>query len=177
MKRQKTKSISLTKLGSISKMTSTEFKKHLAAAGLAPSIHGNKKQAAITLGISDRTLNRYLATGCQNKIIINHLLTLVYGISQTASWQGWRINAQYLISPDGSHIRQSDIRGLWSDRKVKKHLESRLEHVERQLQFYYEKDKQNKVVKLDQFTEVAKLANEIENLVGHYKQLTKHYVD
>lgn len=177
MKRQTTQSLSLTKLGSISKMTSTEFKKHLAAAGMPPSIHGNKKQAAQTLGISERTLNRYLKSGCQNLTVINHLLTLVYGISQTSSWSGWRINAQYLISPDGDHIRQSDIRTLWADRKVKQHLEARLAHVEKQLHFYHSKDKQNKVVKLEQFKQVAELANEIENIVGHFEQLSRFYID
>lgn len=173
----KQKPNSLTKFGCISKMTSTEFKRHLAAAGLAPSIHGNKEKAAHTLGISVRTLNRYISSGCQNQTIINYLLTLVYGINQSAAWHGWRINAQYLITPDGDHIRQSDIRKLWANRKVKKHLEQRLAHVESMLTHYHEKDRENKVVKLKQFKEVAALANEIENIVGHYQRLTRQYVE
>lgn len=167
----------ISKFGSISTMTSTEFKKHLAAAGMPPSIHGNKQMAANTLGISTRTLNRYLKRGCENQSVINHLLTLVYGISQTSSWSGWRINAQYLISPDGDHIKQSDIRSLWANRKAKQHLERRLEHVEKQLQFYHDKDKDNKVVKLKQFKQVAELANEIENIVGHFGQLARYYIE
>lgn len=159
------------------KLTSKEFRRHCAAAGFPLSVMGNNRIAASALGISTRTLERYKSNGCHNKTVINLLMTLVYGVAQSASWQGWRINAQYLITPDGDHIKQSDIQTLWANRKAKAHLERRLAHVEHMMSLYYDKERAHKVANLEKFKAVAKLANDIEELVGHYSQLQRSWVE
>jgi len=159
------------------KLTSIEFKRLCVVAGFPLSVRGNVGLAANALGISVRTLERYKNNGCTNRPVINLLNTMAFGVSQSASWQGWRISAQYLVTPGGDHIRQSDLLVLWANRKAKKHLETRLANVENMLTFYHDKDKENKIVNLDKYKQIAKLANDIEDLVGHYSQLSRAFIE
>ena len=163
----------------VSVMNADKFKQYCFAIGLgrcnkvsalkSPVVDRNK--ASNVLGISDKTIDRYLRYGCSNQTVINLLQTLAFGCNQGGSWAGWRLDSEYLTSPYGWRIDPKYLKQLWRLRDAENYAERRIKELECAIADMH------RINQTGNNKKIIGLANELLDAINHKSKIYDTYID
>ena len=117
-------------------MTAHEFKRYCITAGLykvSKITKGtviDRQKASELLGVSDSAIDKYLRHGCENKSVIQHLRTIVFGCGQGGVWSGWRMDSKFLYSPYGFRLDPKRIMHLRHMERAADYANNRIVEIE-----------------------------------------------
>ena len=160
-------------------MTANKFRQYCFAIGLGRSnkvteIKGaviDRDKASEVLGVSERTIDRYLNDGCNNQTVINLMQTLAYGCNQGGDWQGWRMDTEMLTSPYGWKVDPALLKRLWGLRNAEIYATNRITELENAIRDLH------RVNQTGNNKRIIGLATELLEALNHKSEIYDNYAD
>lgn len=162
----------------VNNMDKGQFKQYCLAAGIRTTTKKNhlnrtlcREHASAVLGVSERTIDRYLKNGCDNPAVVAHLTSLVFGCNQGGDWKGWRMDSEYLTSPYGWRVNRDYLKRLYFLRNADLYADQRIKHIEQALADLH------RVNETGNQKRIINLATELLDAINHKSSIYERYAE